>query len=32
MQDDMEFKKTEKFALEEAQREEKWQKQYGTKQ
>lgn len=31
MQDDMEFKKTEKFALEEAQREEKWQKQYGTK-
>lgn len=31
MQDDMEFKKTEKFALEEAHREEKWQKQYGTK-
>lgn len=31
MQDDMEFKKTEKFALEEAQREEKWQKQYGIK-
>lgn len=31
MQDRTEFKKTETFAIEEEQRENEWQEQYGTK-
>ena len=31
MQDNTEFKKTEKFAVEEEQRENEWQEQYGSK-